>query len=110
MVEVISYTTHNMCTFCDVTVTSVRAAGYLPVYLKYLESDVMRNYIIDSVPILASASDIMNEHDASMMGNRADVEYMMSGIEEGIRCVSGQFDGWFAFELAKSTLYNKFFY
>ena len=103
MVQVISATTHNLCTFCDVTVTSVRAAGYLPVYLKYLESDVMKNDIFNSVPMLASASDIMNEHDASMMGNRADVEYMMCGIEEGIRCASGQFNGWFAFELAKST-------
>nr|XP_022291843.1 uncharacterized protein LOC111103106 [Crassostrea virginica] len=101
MVQVISATTHNLCTFCDVTVTSVRAAGYLPVYLKYLESDVMKNDIFNSVPMLASASDIMNEHDASMMGNQADVEYMMCGIEEGIRCASGQFNGWFAFELAK---------
>ena len=105
MVQVIRSTTHNMCTFCDVTVTSVRAAGYLPVYLKYLDSDVKEN---DTVLTLASASDIMNEHDAGMMGNQADVEYMMCGIEEAIRCDLGQSKGWFAFEFAKSTC-NIFF-
>nr|XP_011433027.2 uncharacterized protein LOC105332211 isoform X2 [Crassostrea gigas] len=89
-----------MCTFCDVT-SDVRAAGYLPVYLKYLESDIVKNDLLVRVPILAAASDIMNEHDASMAGSRDDVEYMICGIEEAIRCVSGQYDGWFAFELAK---------
>ncbi|XP_061193413.1 uncharacterized protein LOC133201641 [Saccostrea echinata] len=100
-VDYISATTHNMCTFCDVTTTSVRAAGFLPIYLKYLESDVVKNDFTVSVPFLAAASDIMNENDASMAGSRADVEFMMCGIEESIQCKSGQFNGWFAFELAK---------
>ncbi|XP_052708079.1 uncharacterized protein LOC128183203 isoform X2 [Crassostrea angulata] len=99
----ISHTTHNMCTFCDVTITDVRAAGYLPVFLKYLESDVVKNDLRLRIPILAAASDVMNEHDASMAGSRDDVEYMICGIEEAIRCVSGQFNGWFAFELAKTA-------
>lgn len=98
----IAGTTHNMCTFCDVT-SYVRAAGYLPVYLKYLESGIVNNDLLVRVPILAAASDIMNEHDASMAGSHDDVEFMIYGIEEAIRCVSGQYNGWFAFELAKGT-------
>lgn len=102
--DLISATTHNMCTFCDVT-SDVRAAGYLPVYLKYLESDVVKNDVQIRVPILAAASDVMNEHDASMAGNRDDVEYIIRGIEKAIRRSGGQFKGWFAFELAKSTYF-----
>ncbi|XP_056016822.1 uncharacterized protein LOC130053519 [Ostrea edulis] len=100
-VKFITATTHNMCTFCDVTTTSIRAAGFLPVYLKYLENETVRNDFLLSVPILAAASDIMNENDACMAGSRSDVEYIMCGIEEAIQSKSGEFDGWLAFELAK---------
>lgn len=47
ILDLIAATTHNMCTFCDVT-SDVRAAGYLPVYLKYLESDVVKNDLLMS--------------------------------------------------------------
>lgn len=97
----ISTTTHNMCTFCDVTISDVRAAGFLAVYLKYLKHEAVKNDFVKGVPILTAASDIMNENDASIAGNRLDVEYMIRGIEEAIQSPSGQSHGWFAFELGK---------
>lgn len=93
-----------MCTFCDVTISDVRAAGFLAVYLKYLKHEAVKDEFVKGVPILTAASDIMNENDASITGNRRDVEYMIRGIEEAIQSPSGQSRCWFAFELGKSML------
>lgn len=99
-----------MCTFCDVTISDVRAAGFLAVYLKYLKHEAVKNDFVKGVPILTAASDIMNENDASIAGNRLDVEYMIRGIEEAIQSPSGQSHGWFAFELGKSMLLTFIFF
>lgn len=99
-----------MCTFCDVTISDVRAAGFLAVYLKYLKHEAVKDEFVKGVPILTAASDIMNENDASIAGNLRDVEYMIHGIEEAIQSPSGQSHGWFAFELGKSMLLTLHFF
>lgn len=99
MVGVIASTTHNICTFHNVTKINVREAGYLSVYLKYLRHDNLKSKVKDGVAILAAASDIMHEPDANIKESIKYVEYMNQCIDTAIK--TGACDGWLAFEIGK---------
>ncbi|KAK3098607.1 hypothetical protein FSP39_021184 [Pinctada imbricata] len=95
---------HNICTFGEGSIycaTQIRKAGVMPTYRKYLNCARLADDVFLRIPFIAAAADIMEEGDDILHGSRAEIEFMIVGVLEACNCWSGQFNGWYGFELGR---------